>query len=146
MNRTSVAPELGFHIELERRIRAPIADVFDVLLEQAGPGFESPDGNSLSLRLEATPGGRWYRDLGDGNGHWWGTVQSIRRPELLELRGPLFMSQPVCNTVQYRLEEGDGVTTLRMSHTAFGPVPESARDNMPHGWGHLMDRIQAHFA
>ena len=59
----------GFRLELERTINAPIEDVFDVLLDETGPSFESPDGHALSLKLEPFPGGRWYRDLGDGNGH-----------------------------------------------------------------------------
>ena len=70
----------GLRIELERTIKAPIADVFEVLLEQTGPSFESPDGNSLSLKLEAFPGGRWYRDLGDNSGHLWGHVQAMIPP------------------------------------------------------------------
>jgi uncharacterized protein YndB with AHSA1/START domain len=115
-------------------------------LEETGPGFESPDGKNLSLKLEAFPGGRWYRDHGDNRGHYWGTVQAIDEPKLLELRGPLFMSVPVTNNIQYRLEENDGATVLRMVHTAFGPIPADARDNMPHGWNHHLDRVLAKFA
>ena len=135
----------GFRLELERTINAPIEDVFDVLLDETGPSFESPDGHALSLKLEPFPGGRWYRDLGDGNGHSWGTVQSIIRPALLELRGPMFMSTPATNNIQYRLEETDGTTTLRMIHAAYGPLPENAQDNMPLGWNHQLDRITSKF-
>lgn len=138
-------PELSFRIELERTIRAPIEDVFDVLLEETGPGFESPDGDALSLKLEPFPGGRWYRDLDDENGHLWGNVQSIMRPTLLELRGPMFMSTPTVNCVQYRLEELNGATTLRMTHAAVGPLPDDAPDNMPRGWNHQLDCIQSRF-
>ena len=75
------------------------------------------------MRLEPRPGGRWYRDLGDENGHLWGHVKAIKPPTLVELVGPLFMSQPVCNNVQYRLDEAGGVTTLRLVHSAFGLLP-----------------------
>ena len=132
-------------IELERVIRAPIEDVFDALLEELGPDFETPDGKPLSLRLEPRPGGRWYRDLGDDEGHFWGVVQSIKRPTLLELRGPLFMSVPVCNTVQYRLEQRGDTTVLRLMHLAFGPVTDEMREGMPHGWTHNVDRVAARF-
>ena len=36
------------------------------------------------MKIEAWPGGRWYRDLGDDNGHFWGNVQAIKQPTLLE--------------------------------------------------------------
>ena len=32
------------------------------------------------------------------NGHFWGHVQAIKRPTLLEITGPLFMSSPSCRT------------------------------------------------
>jgi len=47
----------------------------------------------MPMKLEAWPGGRWYRDLGDNNGHYWGTVQAIKKPTLLEICGPLFHVQ-----------------------------------------------------
>ena len=52
----------------------------------------------MPIKIEAWPGGRWFRDLGDGNGHYWATVQAIKRPTLLEFSGPLFMSYPVRTT------------------------------------------------
>jgi len=55
-----------------------------------GPGFETPDGTSLQMKLEAWPGGRWYRDLGNNMGHFWGHVQAIKAPNLIEICGPLF--------------------------------------------------------
>ncbi len=85
-------------------MRASLEVTFDALLEQLGPVSETPDGTSHAMKIEPWPGGRWFRDLGDGNGHCWATVQAIKRPTLLEFCGPLFMSQPVANNVQYRLE------------------------------------------
>ena len=134
--------DLEFRIEMERKIDAPIETVWDILLEEVGPGFAGPDNPSLALELEAFPGGRWYRNLGDSKGHLWAHVQAIRPPDLLELTGPLFMSMPVTNNVQYRLEEADGTTTLRLVHSAFGPIPEDMRDGMAQGWNDHMDRIQ----
>ena len=59
-----------------------------------GPDNETPDGKPMPMKIEPWPGGRWYRDLGDDNGHLWGHVQAIKRPTLLEITGPLFMSYP----------------------------------------------------
>lgn len=139
---TQAATEHELRIELERRIGAPIEDVWEAMLHEAGPGFGGEDDQSLSLKVEAFPGGRWYRDLGDDAGHFWGHVQAIRPPTLFELSGPLFMSAPVSNNIQYRLEEEDGLTTLRFVHTAFGPLPEGARDGMLEGWTDHLEKIE----
>jgi hypothetical protein len=89
----------------EIRVQAPIDVTFATLIEQLGPFNETPEGQSMNMKIEAWPGGRWYRDLGDGNGHFWGHVQAIKRPTLLEICGPLFMSYPVVSNLQYRLRE-----------------------------------------
>jgi len=141
MIQTETAPQLEFRIELERKIEASIESTFEALLEQLGPEASTPDHSPLEMKIEPFPGGRWYRDLGDGNGHLWGHVQAIRRPDLLELTGPLFMSQAVCNNIQYRLEEAGGMTTLRFVHSAFGNLPEEWRDGMPKGWDDQLDKI-----
>ena len=92
-----------------------------------GPANETPDGKPLPMTIEARPGGRWFRDLGQDNGHFWGHVQAIKRPTLLEITGPLFMSTAVISNVQYRLKEVDGGTLMTFRHTAFGFVPEEHR-------------------
>ena len=52
----------------------------------------------MPMKIEPWPGGRWYRDLGNDNGHFWGHVQAIKQPTLLEIYGPLFMSYPLLLT------------------------------------------------
>src|ERR1700740_2723355 len=118
---TSPAPavaldNLTLNISLETRVRASLETTFAALLEQIGPGNETPEGTPLQMKIEPWPGGRWYRDLGDNNGHFWGTVQAIKRPTLLEITGPLFASYPVVSNVQYRLSEVNGVTLIRFHH------------------------------
>ena len=134
-----------FKLELERRIKAPMERVFEALLDELGPEASTPEANPMSMKIEPFPGGRWYRDLGGDNGHHWAHVQAIRRPDLLELTGPLFMSLPVTNNVQYRLSEDGDTTLLRLVHTAFGPVPEDVRQGMTQGWGQQLDRLTARF-
>lgn len=136
------ATELEFRIELERSIEAPIETVWEAMMHEIGPGFGGEHGESLSLVVERFPGGRWYRDLGDDAGHLWAHVQAIRPPNLFELAGPLFMSAPVSNNVQYRLEEEEGVTTLRFVHCAYGPLPEGVADGMPEGWTDHLDQVE----
>jgi len=70
-------------------------------------------------------------------------VQSIKRPTLLEITGPLFMSYPAISNVQYRLSEVDGGTLIKFRHSALGLIQEDHRKNVSKGWGTLQERIRA---
>ena len=96
----------------------------------------------MPMKLEAWPGGRWYRDLGDNNGHFWGHVQAIKRPTLLEITGPLFMSFPVASNLQYRLTEVEGGTLITLRHTALGLIPDGYREGLSQGWTRLHEAVR----
>jgi len=129
-------------IRKEILIAAPIETTFETVLEELGPGSELPDGKPFPMKIEQWPGGRWYRDLGNNTGHFWGHVQVIKPPKLLELVGPMPMSFPAINHVQYKLTpEGDG-TRLSFVHKAMGLLPQEVRDGMPEGWEHGLSRIK----
>jgi hypothetical protein len=128
-------------IAQEIEVRASIEVTFAALLDQLGPYNETQPDKPMPMKLEAFPGGRWYRDLGDNNGHYWGNVQAIKKPTLLEICGPLFMSNPVINNLQYRLKESGGVTTVTFRHQSFGLVLEEYR-NAKNGWGHLHQLVR----
>jgi hypothetical protein len=115
--------------------------VFETILEQMGP-FNSTPEKPMPMKLEAWPGGRWYRDLGDDTGHFWGTVQSIKAPSLLEICGPLFMSTPAVSTIQYRLTEENGLTTVRFIHRMMGWVGGAIEGGVDVGWTDLIARIR----
>ena len=119
--------DLTLDITEEIHVRAPLDMTFAALLEQLGPLNELGENIPLPMKLEPWPGGRWYRDLGDNNGHFWGHVQAIKRPTLLEISGPLLMSYPVANNLQYRLSESGGGTLIKFHHTAFGLIRENGR-------------------
>jgi hypothetical protein len=123
-------------------VRAPIDTTFSSLVAQLGRLNETPDGKPLSMILEARPGGRWYRDLGGDNGHLWGFVQSIKRPTLLEIWGPLFISDATTNNLIYRLSEADGGTLITFRHTLLGVVPDDFEEKMPLGWQALNARVK----
>jgi hypothetical protein len=135
---------LTLNITQEIHVKASLDATFAALLEELGPQNETPEGKSLAMKLEARPGGRWYRDLGNDNGHCWGTAQAIKRPTLLEITGPLFMSYPVINNVQYRLSEADGGTLIAFRHTALGFIPDENKKGMTKGWNHIIARVQKH--
>ena len=134
--------DMTLNITQEIRVRAPLATTFDALLEQLGPGNEHPDGTPMPMTLEPWPGGRWFRGLGDGDGHSWGNVQAIKRDALLEICGPLFMSYPVANNVQYRLSEEGGDTVIRFRHSGFGLIDENHRKNLSTGWKYIHDQAK----
>jgi hypothetical protein len=133
---------LTLNITHEIHVRASLDATFDSLLEQMGSANETPDGTPLPMTIEARPGGRWFRDLGHDNGHLWGHVQAIKRPTLLEITGPLFMSYPVVSNVQYRLKESDGGTLITFRHSALGFVPDDYREGLGRGWTPLLERIR----
>jgi uncharacterized protein YndB with AHSA1/START domain len=133
---------LTLTINQEIRVQAPLDVTFASLLEQLGPGNETPEGKPLNMKIEPWPGGRWYRDLGDGDGHFWANVQAIKRPTLLEFSGPLFASFPMVSNVQYRLSEVDGGTLIAFKHSALGFVPEGQKAGMNKGWTAMLDRVR----
>jgi hypothetical protein len=134
---------LTLNITEEIFVDAPLDVTFDALLEQLGPGNETPEGQAFPLNLEAWPGGRWFRDLGDNNGHFWANVQAIKRPGLLEFVGPLFMSYPVSSNVQYRLSEANGGTLIKFHHKAFGLIEDDHKQRVNGGWTYINQRVRA---
>src|SRR4030088_2686186 len=136
----SAIEKMTLSITEEIRVQAPIDVTFATLLEQLGPFNETPEGQKMNMKIEAWPGGRWYRDLGDGNGHFWGNVQAIKRPTLLEITGPLFMSYGVVSNLQYRLSESNGETTIKFRHAALGLIQEDHRKGVSTGWSHIHER------
>jgi hypothetical protein len=147
MSSTAIGPTTGIenltlNITQEIHVKASLETTFEALLEQLGPGTERGDGTPMPMKLEAWPGGRWYRDLGEGNGHFWGHVQAIKKPTLLEIYGPLFMSYPVASNVQYRLSETDGGTLIKFHHTALGLIIEEHRKGVTTGWSSIHERVR----
>lgn len=134
--------ELTLNLTQQIHVHASLEVTFESLLEQLGPGNEHPDGTPMPFKLEPFPGGRWYRDLENNNGHLWAFVQAIKRPTLLELTGPLFMSYPATNNLQYRLTQEDGGTLISFRHTAFGFIQADHRGGVLKGWTHIHDRVR----
>jgi uncharacterized protein YndB with AHSA1/START domain len=132
-----------FSIKREERIEASIDIVFETIVEQMGSLNVKPDGVPMPMKLEAWPGGRWFRDLENNNGHMWGHVQAIKAPELLEIYGPLFMSFPATSNLQFRLKPEGNATILRFVHTAMGVIPEDVSANVGTGWNNMLEHIRA---
>lgn len=136
----------AFIITEDTHVEASLETTFASLITQLGRQNETPDGKPLPMILEAKPGGRWYRDLGGDNGHLWGLVQSIKRPVLLEIWGPLFISTGATSNLIYRLSEVDGGTQISFKHSLVGPVPDDLRQPsgraLAPGWTAIHTRVK----
>lgn len=141
----AVAPaieSLSLNITEEIHVRSSLTATFAALLEEMGPSNEGQNSAPMPMTLEPWPGGRWFRDLGDSNGHLWGHVQAIKQPTLLEITGPLMMSFAVASNLQYRLKEIDGGTLITLRHTALGLFPDGYREALSQGWPNLFERVR----
>jgi hypothetical protein len=134
--------QMVIDITQEIHVRSSLSATFAALLEDMGPLNQGHEGAPMPMKLEAWPGGRWYRDLGDNNGHLWGHVQAIKRPTLLEISGPLMMSFAASSNVQYRLKDVDGGTLITLRHTALGLFPDGYREALTQGFPQMLDRIR----
>ncbi len=133
--------DLTLTVTQEIHVKASLEATFAALLDEIGP-YNEANGQPMPMKIEAWPGGRWYRDLGNGDGHLWGHVQAIKRPILLEITGPLFMSYAVASNVQYRLSESEGGTLISFRHTALGLIQDNHRLGVTNGWTKVHDRVK----
>jgi len=145
---TAVDKDTVHTLEIRRDISidAPPEIAFEALLEELGLGSVMPDGSPFPMKIEPWPGGRWYRDLGEAGGHkyghLWGHVQVIKAPALLELTGPMPMSYPAINHIQYRLAADEIGTRLSLVHRAMGLISQQHLEGMPNGWEHELKRVK----
>jgi hypothetical protein len=122
-------------------VKADIGDVFRSVVHRLGPGSTDGRGETMNMILEEWPGGRWFRDRGNGAGHLWGHVQVIKAPTLLELSGPMFMSYPALNHVEVKLEQRAGETHVELRHRAIGFIDPQHRANLQNGWKMILDGV-----
>src|SRR5213078_2289636 len=107
-----------------------------------GPQERDARRQALPLRAGSLAGGRLYRGSGNSTGHLWGHVQVIKPPKLLEIWGPMMMSYPAVNHIQYRLTADGASTRLQLTHRAMGIIEEQHRDGLPKGFEHWVRRIK----
>ena len=122
-------------------IKADIGDVFRSVIRRLGEANTGGQGEPMPLVLEQWPGGRWFRDRGNGVGHLWGHVQVIKAPVLLEISGPMFMSYPALNHIEVKLEQQPGGTQVNLRHRALGFIDPAHRSGVVAGWKHILEGI-----
>jgi hypothetical protein len=134
--------DLTLDIEQHIDIKATPEKVFTGVLERFGKKNTRPNGESLELQIEAKPGGRWYRDRGNGVGHLWGFVQVIKPPSLLELSGPMFMSYPANNHIEIKIDKTADGSRVTLRHRALGMIDPEHRKGVGMGWNHMLAELK----
>lgn len=142
----AVRDEMLMQIEQSIEIHTAPEKVFEGLIKHLCDMEGEPGKPRVQLKLERKPGGRWYRDLGSDSGHLWGFVQSIKPPTLLEIWGPMMISNPVACHLIARLTPTSGGTKVVFKNEVLGPIPEEYREEMKKGmeagWGQLLDAVK----
>jgi uncharacterized protein YndB with AHSA1/START domain len=142
----AVKDDLLMNIEQTIEIKGAPEKVFEGLIQRLCDMEGEPGKPRLKLKLERRPGGRWYRDLGSDSGHLWGLVQSIKPPVLLEIYGPMMISNPVATHMIVRLTPTPAGTKLVFKHEVFGPIPEEykdeMKDGMASGWAQMLEALK----
>ncbi len=134
--------ELLLDVSQEMEIEATVEEVYQTLIRRLSTDNATPDNSPMPMVLEEWPGGRWFRDLGEGQGHLWGLVQVIKPPHLLEIHGPLFMSYAATGHVQFRVTESAHGSKLTLRHRALGMIADDHRAGLQSGWSYLLSAVQ----
>jgi len=135
--------ELTLDISQNLEISAVVGECYSALIRRLTSENSTPDNQAMPMVLEQWPGGRWFRDLGNDQGHLWGFVQVIKPPNLIEINGPMFMSYAVAGHLQLRLTQISGGTKLSLRHQVFGAVHDDHRQGITHGWDYLLQSVKA---
>ena len=133
--------ELIYGIEQSIDIKAAVGTTFRAMLERMGPKNEGM--GPMPMVLEPWPGGRWFRDLGNGAGHLWAHVQVYKPPTLLELHGPMFMSYAATSHMSLRLTEIPGGTRVSLRHRILGEMSDEHKSGVKMGWGQFLEGVKS---
>ncbi|MEK6249232.1 MAG: SRPBCC domain-containing protein [Planctomycetales bacterium] len=135
--------EMTLDVSQSVEINASEEEVFDQLLLRLTEKSATPDNQPMPMVMEQWPGGRWFRDLGNDQGHLWGFVQVIKPPKLLELSGPMFMSYPAMGHVQFRVSELlSGGCDLMLRHRVVGLIEDDHRKGLTEGWSAYLNDVK----
>jgi len=144
MDRTSTSDT----IVKEITIRAPAARIFEALSNpEQRVKWWGAEGLFQTTHMESDlrPGGKWMmRGVGVGGKPFRvvGEYRSIERPRLLVFTWlPDWQENAPETLVRWDLEEKDGVTTVRLTHS--GLTTESSRASH-RGWPEILTWLQAY--
>ncbi len=131
----------SIEIMQEVLIEAPRERVFEALTEEISQWWGAPyliDNGATGLRLEPRLGGHLTEMWGDDAGGIWATVTKLRRPERIDLTGPIGMSGAVVGVATFELEQKGRATLLKLTHRAMGQISDETRRGFDAGWKDLL--------
>jgi uncharacterized protein YndB with AHSA1/START domain len=144
MDRTSTSDT----IVKEITIRAPAARIFEALSNpEQRVKWWGAEGRFQTTHMESNlqPGGKWMmRGVGMGGKPFRvvGEYRNIERPRLLVFTWlPDWQENAPETLVRWDLEEKDGITTVRLTHS--GLTTESSRASH-RGWPEILTWLQAY--
>ncbi len=137
--------DMTLDVEQQIEVKAAVGDVYKGMLRRLGEGSTLQNGESMQMHLEEWPGGRWFRDRGNGIGHLWGHVQVLKPPTLIELSSPMFMSYPAINHLEVKFAEVTGGTKVTLRHRAIGLIDPEHAKGVTHGWQHILETMKSDF-
>lgn len=87
--------------------------------------------------IEPEVGGRWIQQW-DSGGALFGTFTVFDPPSLLCVSGPLAMTRPAFNWLEFSLAAVEGGTTLTLRHQARGEFDADTASIYENGWQELI--------
>lgn len=132
----------GFiNIEMEIKIKAPQARVFDAITNEIDKwwAYRVCKGG-LPMKLETFPGGRFYEGDDDGDGLLWGRVLQVVRPDIIRVEEPMGnMPLPRTGAHIYELSSDGDHTVVKLTCQQMGQLSEKDRDCLESGWRELLE-------
>ena len=87
--------------------------------------------------LEPVVGGRWMQSW-DGGGALFAIFTVVDPPQLVRISGPLAMTKPAVNVVDFVFEPLPDGTRLTVLHRAFGDLEPGSEEMYESGWKELI--------
>lgn len=116
----SDSPVQTLSLSLIYAFSQPPVQVWRAMTEDIGVWWSERIHPEARTVLTPAPGDKWVQ-LWSNGGAFLGTVTHVHAPLLLRVSGPLAMTTPVMNTVEFRLELMDsGSTRMHLIHQAIG--------------------------
>ncbi len=89
--------------------------------------------------IETRVGGRWMQEW-DNGGALFGNFTVWDPPKLLCVTGPLAMTRPAHNLLEFQFDAADTGTQVTIRHEAFGTFDPDTGDMYASGWRELIGR------
>jgi DNA-binding transcriptional ArsR family regulator/uncharacterized protein YndB with AHSA1/START domain len=131
-------------IELETRIEAPRARVFEALTTGVDAWWPHRTREDARIVFEPRLGGLIYEDWGDGKGLVYGEIVAYDPPRFSKVRGPGGVGFGVTSLNRDELEEDGEGTIYRKMLQMWGDVPDEIADMYESGTQSVADALKAY--